>query len=364
MARAKIGIIGATGSIGVQTISVIAENADKFEVVFLSAHQNASALKALGERVNAKHLILTGDGFGELERVIDDNELDIALVGASGTSIIPIAYQLACKGIRLAIANKECIVSAGRQIMAAARTHSSVIMPVDSEHSALFQCMAGNNRCDIASFILTASGGAFRDTPADKLKDVTVKDATTNPNWKMGRKITIDSATMMNKGLELIEAHMLFDIEPKKLQVVIHPQSIVHSMVSYLDGSTLAQMGNPDMRVPISYALGYPDRLNSGVSPLDFSKAMELSFCPPDLKKYKCLDIAIRVLNGGKSAEMIAMNAINELAVDAFVKEKLSFVGIGDMIERCLADLSYAEPNSVEDVLEIDESVRKRVLNG
>jgi 1-deoxy-D-xylulose-5-phosphate reductoisomerase len=246
--------------------------------------------------------------------------------------------------------------------MAAAKLHDSSIVPVDSEHSALFQCMAGNNKCDIASFTLTASGGAFRNLSREQLETVAVKDALTNPNWKMGRKITIDSATMMNKGLELIEAYMLFGIAPSQLQVTIHPQSIIHSMVSYIDGSVMAQMGVPDMRVPISYSLGYPDRIPSGVAPLDFSKAMELSFYPPDFKKYKCLDIAIKVLHNERSSEMIAMNAINELLVERFLRDEISFLAIGELLEERLAQLTYSEPSSVADVLEIDRDVREKFL--
>ncbi|MDR2870022.1 MAG: 1-deoxy-D-xylulose-5-phosphate reductoisomerase, partial [Deferribacteraceae bacterium] len=284
MKKLNVAIIGVTGSVGRQTVDVIKRNADRFDIQLITAHSNAVSLEQIGKELGAKRTILTKNGMGELLRAVDETELDVALVAAAGTDIIAVAYKLAQKGIKLALANKECIVSAGKFVMAAIKESGGMIIPVDSEHSALFQCMCGHRKEDIAGLVLTASGGAFRDLPKEALETVSIKDALTNPNWSMGQKITVDSATMMNKGLELIEARYLFDIEPNKLSVVIHPQSIVHSMVSYKDGAVLAQLGLPDMRVPIAYALGCgEERIDSGVKQLDFTQNMALTFSPPDI---------------------------------------------------------------------------------
>ncbi len=359
MNKRRVAVIGATGSIGKQAVDVIERNKELFEVVLLTANTNKPALEDAGRRAGAKKTLLTNNSTTELLNIIGDMEVDIALIGASGTSMIVPSYELAKRGITLALANKECIVSAGRQIASAAKAGNTAIIPVDSEHSAIFQCMAGNRRSDIVRLTLTASGGAFRDLPAGALANVTAMQALNHPNWKMGEKITVDSATMMNKGLELIEARFLFDMPSGRLNVVMHPQSIIHAMVSYRDGSVLAQMGLPDMRTPISYALGFPARIISGVEPLDFTKTMNLEFSPPDTKKYPCLDIALKVLRNDRSSEMIVMNAANEIAVNAFLRGELTFNGIARLVENVLEKEGYNEPKEIGDVLEIDRSARQ-----
>lgn len=357
--KRKVCILGITGSIGRQAVDVIERNKDMYEVEFVSAHRNQEAMDGLARRVGAKKAVLTNGGMNQLLDLIDSTELDVALVGASGSDIIKAAVKLAEKDLILALANKECIVAAGKFIQAAVKESGSTLIPVDSEHSALFQCACGHRRDEIRGMVLTASGGAFRDRPAAEIAGATVEEALKHPSWSMGQKITIDSATMMNKGLELIEARFLFDIAPDKLSVVIHPQSIVHSMVTYSDGATVAQLSKPDMRIPISYALSYPCRSESGVEALDFSKAMSLEFYPPDMAKYPCLDIALRVLKSDKSAQMITMNAANEIAVERFLKGGISFGGIAELVDKTLSECNFSEPNSLEDVLEIDCEVRK-----
>ena len=363
MNKRKVAVIGATGSVGRQAIDVIELNKELFDVVLLTANVNKPVLESAARRVSAKRSFLTNNQTEELVKVLNDTEIDIAIVGASGVSMITPAYELAKRGVTLALANKECIVSAGKQIVSAAKSSSASIIPVDSEHSAVFQCLNGNRRSDISRLTLTASGGAFRDYPVHALEKVTPTQALNHPNWKMGHKITVDSATMMNKGLELIEARFLFEIPSGRLDVVMHPQSVIHAMISFRDGSVLAQMSAPDMRAPISYALGYPERILSGVEPLDFTKAMNLEFYPPDLKRYPCLDIALKVLWKDSPSSMIVMNAANEVAVNAFLKEKLSFGGIAPLIVKTLEKAAYNEPNGIEEVLEIDRSAREYALS-
>lgn len=362
MAKKKIAVIGATGSIGMQALDVIDQNKDFFDVRILTAHSNKRLLNELGRRMGAEQLIFTGEGMQALLDAIDNTELDMALVAASGTEIAVAAQKLAQKGIDLALANKESIVSAGRFLIEAANDSGCSIIPVDSEHSALFQCMKGNNKADIVKVVLTASGGAFRDTPLNEMNNAAVEDALNHPNWKMGKKITVDSATMMNKGLELIEARMLFDIEPEKLAVSVHPQSIVHSVVAYKDGSVIAQMAQPDMRIPISYALFYPDRGLSGAEQMDFETQMSLSFYPPDLDKYKCLKIAIEVLVNDRNSEMIVMNASNEVAVNAFINSDISFGDIASVVEAALEKTAMNEPNCIEDVILLDRAARAQSI--
>ncbi|MDR0453211.1 MAG: 1-deoxy-D-xylulose-5-phosphate reductoisomerase [Deferribacteraceae bacterium] len=359
MKKRRVAVIGATGSIGKQAVDVIERNIEMFDTVLLTANINKPAMEDAGRRLSAKKTLLTNNQTGELVKILEDIEIDIAVIGASGASMIMPAYILVSRGVTLALANKECIVSAGRQITSAADANNALIIPVDSEHSAIFQCLKGNRRKDITKLILTASGGTFRDLPVHALANVTPAQALNHPNWKMGHKITVDSATMMNKGLELIEARFLFNMPPDRLEVVMHPQSIIHAMVSYLDGSVMAQMSLPDMKTPISYALGYPERIESGAGQLDFTKIMNLEFYPPDKKRYPCLDIALKVLYNDSSSNMIVMNAANEIAVNAFLREELAFNAIAPLIEKILEKADFSEPKGIEDVLEIDRHTRE-----
>ena len=354
----KIGIIGVTGSIGTQAQDVISLNRECFDPVFITAHTNKDALEEAGKRLSARHSLITCGNMSALIRLIDETEPDIVLVGASGLDIAPVVYHLAGKGITLAIANKECIVSSGMLLMEKAAKSGTTIVPVDSEHSAIFQCLRGHNKNDVEKLILTASGGALRDYEASRLKNVTVAEVLKHPNWEMGKKITVDSATMMNKGLELAEARVLFDVAPERLDVLIHPQSIIHSLVSYSDGSMLAQLGEADMRTPISYALGYPERLTSGAKLLELA-GRELTFYSPDLEKYRCLKLAIDVLKSGRQSLLAVMNAANEEAVNAFLAERIGFTEIAETVEAALSANDFSEPDSMEAVFELDKTARQ-----
>ncbi|ADD67297.1 1-deoxy-D-xylulose 5-phosphate reductoisomerase [Denitrovibrio acetiphilus DSM 12809] len=362
----KIGIIGSTGSIGTQALDVIRRNPDKYQVVFLSCNNNIKLLAEQAAEFKPKHICTTGGcnmdgaicGIDGLITLIENVDVDLVVLAAVGAAGIEPAYAVVSRGIDMALANKESIVAAGRLILGKAAETGSRVIPVDSEHSAIFQCLHGQKREHLHKIVLTASGGAFRNTPVDALGYVTTAEALTHPNWSMGAKITVDSATMMNKGLELIEARYLFDVEPDRLDVVIHPQSVVHSYVVFKDGSMLAQMGNPDMRTPISYAMAYPERTFSGVEPLDMSDVGTLSFQKPALDKYLCLKIALEVLKKDQSSPMIVMNAANEIAVDAFIKGKLTFLQIPELISRVLDECDFSEPSSVQAVLETDIRAR------
>lgn len=367
----RIGIVGSTGSIGTQALDVVRLNRDKYEVVFLSCNNNIKLLKEQAEEFSPKYICTTGDvtidgalnGFDELIKLIRDVDVDMILSAAVGAAGILPAYETVCRGVDLALANKESIVSAGRLILGKAVETGSSIIPVDSEHSAIFQCLSGQKKEHLNSIVLTASGGAFRDTPVDALGYMTKKEALKHPNWDMGAKITVDSATMMNKGLELIEARFLFDVAPDMLDVVIHPQSVIHSYVTFKDGSMIAQMGDPDMRTPISYAMAYPERIVSGVTPLDMAAVGQLTFKKPELDKYLCLKIALEVLKKDDSSPMIVMNAANEIAVDAFMMGKLKYLSISGLISDTLGKCTFDEPTSVEAVLEADIKAREMALD-
>ncbi|MGD9807236.1 MAG: 1-deoxy-D-xylulose-5-phosphate reductoisomerase [Deferribacterales bacterium] len=363
----KIGIIGSTGSIGTQALDVVRLNPDRYEVVFLSCNSNITLLKEQAEEFRPKYICITGDchtdgallGLDSLLKLIREEELDLVLLAAVGAAGILPAYETVKRGIDLALANKESIVAAGSLILSKAKETGSRVIPVDSEHSAIFQCLHGQNKEHLNRIVLTASGGAFRNTPLDALGYVTKAEALKHPNWSMGAKITVDSATMMNKGLELIEARFLFDTPPDKLDVVIHPQSVVHSFVTFRDGSMIAQMGDPDMRTPISYAMAYPERTESGVKPLDMSAVGMLTFSKPDLDKYLCLKTAMEVLKNDKAAPMIIMNAANEVAVEAFIKGGLKYLAIPELIKETLNVCDFDEPCCVEAVLETDIKARE-----
>jgi 1-deoxy-D-xylulose-5-phosphate reductoisomerase len=362
----RIGIVGSTGSIGTQALDVIRLNPGRFELVFLSCNNNISLLKKQAEEFSPKYICTTGDtpidgamqGVDALLGLIRNERPDMVLLAAVGAAGIAPAYETVCCGIDLALANKESIVAAGRLILSKAAEKGCQVIPVDSEHSAVFQALHGQKKEHLAKIVLTASGGAFRKTPSDALEFVKPADALRHPNWSMGSKITVDSATMMNKGLELIEARFLFDVPPEKLDVVIHPQSVVHSFVTFNDGSMIAQMGDPDMRTPISYALAYPERIPSGVKPLDMAKVGTLTFLKPDLNKYPCLSIAMEVLKKDLTAPMIVMNAANEIAVEAFIRGGISYLQMPELIKNTLEKYSPDEPCMVETVLDIDRAAR------
>jgi 1-deoxy-D-xylulose-5-phosphate reductoisomerase len=368
----KLTILGSTGSIGVSTLDVVAAQPDMFSVVALTAGSNLELLKsqievfhpevvsvlneknarALGKMlVGKKPEILHGvEGMIAAATAAASTMVVAAIVGAAG--LVPTAAAIMA-GKDVALANKETLVTAGHLVMNLVREHNVKLYPVDSEHCAVFQSMVGHRNQDIARVILTASGGPFLNWSRERLADATVTDALNHPNWSMGKKITVDSATMMNKGLEVIEARWLFDIPVERIAVNVHPQSIIHSMVEYLDGSVMAQLGVPDMKGPIAYALTYPARIPSGVKPLDLTALSGLTFFNPDLVRFPALRLAYEAANAGESMPAV-MNAANEIAVDAFLSGRIGFMAIAESIEKVMQRHAAHALNSIEEVLEAD----------
>lgn len=379
-----VTVLGATGSIGASTLDLIARHPDRYSVFAITAHRSVDALLELCRRHQPSLAVLSGvsgsealrkrfaeAGFrGELlfgTAALDDVArhpncaiVMAAIVGAAGLSA---TLSAASAGKRVLLANKEALVMAGPLLMQAVRAAEAVLLPIDSEHNAVFQCLPQSDKGQpslraVRRVLLTASGGPFRTLPAERLAHVTPDEACAHPNWVMGRKISVDSATMMNKGLEVIEARWLFDIPPERIEVVIHPQSIVHSMVEYVDGSVIAQLSNPDMRVPIAHALAYPERIDSGVQPLDLSALGQLSFEPPDGKRFPCLRLAYEALRAGGTAPA-HLNAANELAVDAFLGGRLRFTSIPRVIAEVLERLPARDPADLGELLAADADARR-----
>lgn len=380
MKKKKVFILGSTGSIGVSTLDVIRLHKNKFEVVGITANKNVELLLKQVHEFNPKYVIvrdenlsqniktqlpkesifLTGDNgllTGTMEA--DYDILISALVGYAG---LQPTIEGIKRGKRIALANKETLVVAGQIINDLAKKHSSEIIPVDSEHSAIFQCLVGEKGKDIEKLILTASGGPFFKRSKNELDKVTVKEALNHPNWDMGNKVTIDSATMMNKGLEMIEAHWLFNIHPNKINIAIHPQSIVHSMVEFVDGSIKAQLSKPDMRLPIQYALTYPDRLENSFTSTRLTEIESLTFHKPDFQKFECLKLAFDVIKTGGTAPAI-LNAANEIAVERFLKNEISFTQIPKLIKTALNNIETISSIDLETIKECDSLTRKHLKN-
>ncbi len=351
MNKKKIGIIGVTGSVGSSSVKVVAANSDLFNTVFVTAHQNMQGLEKAKNLLNAKYAVLTSspESSRQILDIINNEMVDIVLFAAAGVSVVRLVYDIVKNGTHIALANKESIVTAGSLIMNEAKNSGAKILPVDSEHSAIFQCLLGQQKQYVSKITLTASGGPFRHRPKEAFNYINKEEALKHPNWYMGSKITVDSATMMNKGLELIEARFLFDMKSEKLDVIIHPESIIHSYITFTDGSTIAQLGMPDMKTPIAVALGYPDRINSTVQPLNMWEQKSLTFFKPDLQKFKCLKIAVDVLKTDSNALMTAMNAANEQAVYAFLKEKIVFKDIPDVIEEVLGKVEIQDAETIDE---------------
>jgi len=372
-----ISLLGSTGSIGVSTLDVVRRNPEQLRVVAMACGRNLDRVaeqvkefspqvvsmvaeydaKALREKVGREVEVLWGEE-GAL-RVATHPEAQTvmsAIVGAAGLKPTLAAIQ-AKKDI--ALANKETMVVAGEFMNAAARQRGVKIFPVDSEHSAIFQCLNGEDVKRVRRLILTASGGPFLNKPREEFVKITVEQALKHPNWSMGDKITIDSATLMNKGLELIEARWLFDIPPEQLAVCVHPQSIIHSMVEFMDSSVMAQLGLPDMRVPISYALSYPDRLPNDLPSLDLTALAGLTFFPPDEEKFRCLALAKQALREGGTMPAV-LNAANEVAVAQFLDKKIAFVQIPQVVEETLQGHSRQTPRSLEEIVAVDHWARQR----
>jgi len=376
----RVSILGATGSVGLRTLELIASFPDEFTVAGLAARGSNLELVAELCRKHAPRAValLDGDARDRLARLLPrpqpallagaeglvalagEVEADVvvsALVGGAG--LLPTMAAIEA-GRTMALANKETLVMAGSLMTAAARRHDVPLLPVDSEHSAVFQCLVGHNRGDVHRVLLTASGGPFREWPREKFDAITVEDALKHPTWKMGAKITIDSATLMNKGLEIIEARWLFDLAPDQVQVIVHPQSIVHSMVEYVDGAVLGQLGVADMGIPILYALTYPERRPMPTARLDLTRTGALSFFEPDPVKFPCLRLARAALDRGGTAPVV-LNAANEVAVAAFLDRRLRFVEIPELIERALDDLPSGPLASIEQCVAVDADARRRV---
>jgi len=380
MNKKSIGIVGSTGSIGTQSVEVILKNRELFDVNFLLCHSNIDEILKQIKLLKPKYaIVLSGniseDKIGEtkifsknedLLNIIRNEKLDLllsAMVGFAG--IIPTLEGIKM-GIDIALANKESIVAGGKILLNIAKKTKSQIIPVDSEHSAIFQSLMGQDKSKVCGITLTASGGPFIKRPGDSLTYVSVEETLKHPNWNMGSKITVDSSTMMNKGLELIEARYLFDIEATLLNVVVHPQSVIHSYVSFIDGSIIAQLGFPDMRVPISFALGFPERISSGVKPIDLTKISTLNFYEPDLKKYRCLKVAIDVLNTDSNLLMTVLNAANEVAVELFLKKQIRFTDIPLLVEKTVSRFSDKDIFDIEEIFETDILARemaKKIYN-
>jgi 1-deoxy-D-xylulose-5-phosphate reductoisomerase len=369
----NLAIFGATGSVGASTLDVVARHGGRYRVFALTAHASADALLELCQRHRPRYAVLSGVaenpalrsrfaqsgcellfGAGALDFIASHRETEsvmAAIVGAAGLASTLAAVRA---GKRVLLANKEALVMAGPLVTAAARASGAQILPVDSEHNAVFQCMGRGLR----KIILTASGGPFRSASADSLGSVTPEQACAHPNWVMGRKISVDSATMMNKGLEVIEARWLFDVAPERIEVLIHPQSIVHSLVEYQDGSMIAQLSNPDMRVPIAHALAWPERIDSGATPLDLAAVKSLSFDKPDLNRFPCLGLAYEALRAGGTAPAV-LNAANEVAVEAFLERRLPFTGIAGVISSTLDTVSARAANDLQSILQSDGEARR-----
>jgi len=376
-------ILGATGTIGVNTLDVVARHPDRFKVVALTGHgqveklylqclqfapeyavmlddDRAGELNGLLRRAGSATQVLSG--MAALEQVAALPQVDTVMAAIVGAAGFKPALAAACAGKRVLLANKETLVLSGALFMEAVRCHGAELLPIDSEHNAIFQALPRNFSPDLTKngvrrILLTASGGPFRTVPLSALENVTPLEACAHPNWKMGKKISVDSATMMNKGLEVIEAHWLFNAAPEMIEVVIHPQSVIHSMVEYADGSVLAQLGNPDMRTPIAYALAYPERMDAGVAPLDLFQIARLDFEKPDLQRFPCLGLAYQALRRGGTAPA-ALNAANEVAVAAFLEERIPFKAIPAIIEQVLADTHVVAVEVLADVLAADEAAR------
>ncbi len=359
----KLAILGSTGSIGHSTLDVVRAHPDKLKVVGLAAGSNARALGeqavAFGATITALASVTGSEG---LVAVATHPDVDIVVCASSGTDALEAVLAAIEAGKTIALANKEVLVMAGAVVTAAARARGVAILPVDSEHNAIHQCLHGRRHEEIRRIILTASGGPFRDMPAAALEHVTPEDALRHPTWRMGRKITIDSATLMNKGLEVIEAHWLFDLPGDRIDVLIHPQSIVHSMVELTDGSIIAQLGGADMKLPIQYACSYPDRWEAPVARLDLTATGRLDFHAPDLDRFPCLRLAYRALELGPSYAVV-LNAANEVAVASYLHEKISFVSIPRVIAQTMDAHSTAPAATLDAVREIDRWARRYSQN-
>jgi 1-deoxy-D-xylulose-5-phosphate reductoisomerase len=373
----KIAILGATGSIGTSTLDLVERDPERFEVVAVTAATNVEALADIARRTNARLAVISDERLlPELRERLAGTACEAsagegALVEAALSAELVVAAIVGCAGLRpvmaaveagrtIALANKEALVTAGELMTGAAARSGATILPVDSEHNAIFQCFAGSNKGSVSRIILTASGGPFRTASAQTMRDASPAEAVAHPNWSMGAKISVDSATMMNKGLELIEAYHLFGVPSERIDIVIHPQSVVHSLVEFADGSVLAQLGSPDMRIPIAYALAWPERMATPAQRLDLAAIARLDFEAPDLERFPALKLARDALEAGGAAAIV-LNAANEAAVARFLAGSIGFTDIARLVRGALEDSKHAPPRSIEEVFEIDRLTRTRL---
>ncbi|AEJ03197.1 1-deoxy-D-xylulose 5-phosphate reductoisomerase [Nitrosomonas sp. Is79A3] len=379
----QITILGSTGSIGESTLDVIARHPDRFQAFALTANKNVEKMLSQCQRFQPRYAVMLDmksaeqltsaiqaaridtevlSGIESLERVASLPEVDAVMAAIVGAAGIRPTFAAARTGKLVLLANKETLVMAGRIFIDLVKKHNATLLPIDSEHNAIYQSLPHHFNGNLAAagisrILLTASGGPFRCAPLASLEKVTPEQACAHPNWDMGQKISVDSATMMNKGLEVIEAHWLFDAPPDNIQVVIHPQSVIHSMVAYVDGSVIAQLGNPDMRTPIAHAMGYPDRIASGVSALDMFKVAHLDFEEPDFERFPCLGLAYQALAAGGNMPAV-LNAANEIAVESFLKVRMKFTAIPAMIEHVMQTVQQEDMATLDDVLRTDALAR------
>lgn len=375
--KKQIAILGSTGSIGTQALQVIEEHPDKYEAYVLTANNRVDELIAQARRFMPEAVVIANEekypklkealadlpikvyaGAEAICQIVQEKPVDIVLTAMVGyAGLRPTIHAIRARKT-IALANKETLVVAGDLINDLARVNGTPILPVDSEHSAVFQCLAGEAGNPIEKVILTASGGPFRTFSHEQLKTVTKEQALRHPNWDMGAKITIDSASMMNKGFEVIEAKWLFGVRPDQIEVVVHPQSVIHSMVQFEDGAVKAQLGMPDMRLPIQYAFSYPDRLHASFPRLDFSKCTQLTFEQPDTERFRNLALAYEALHRGGNMPCI-VNAANEVCVAAFLHDRISFLGMSDVIEKTMGRVSFIQKPTYEDYVATDAEARR-----
>lgn len=380
----RLTVLGSTGSIGESTLDVVARHPDRFQAVALTADKNVEKMFEQCKRFHPLYAVMLNEqragqledklraanldttvlsGVESLEKVASLPEIDTVMAAIVGAAGIRPTLSAARAGKHILLANKETLVMAGRIFMDTIRQHRATLLPIDSEHNAIFQSLPQHYNGDLTGsgvrrILLTASGGPFRKSDLQTLATVTPEQACAHPNWVMGRKISVDSATMMNKGLEVIEAHWLFNVEPSRIQVVVHPQSVIHSMVEYIDGSVLAQLGNPDMRTPIAHALGYPERMESGVQSMDIFKIAQLNFEAPDFERFPCLGLAYEALSKGGNMPAV-LNAANEVAVEVFLAGKISFTAIPAIIRHVMQSVDRQEVTDLDDVIQADSLARE-----
>ncbi len=373
--KRKLTILGATGSVGKSTLDLIERSPERFEIVALTAATNAAELAKAARRTGASLAVVADESsFSELKEALAGSGCRAAagrealIEAAAGEADLVMAAIVGCAGLEpvmaaveagrtVALANKEALVTAGALMTEAAARAGATILPVDSEHNAIFQCLAGNRLEDVARLILTASGGPFRTMSTEGMERASPEQAVAHPNWSMGAKISVDSATMMNKGLELIEAHHLFGLPAERIDILVHPQSVIHSLVEFVDGSVIAQLGSPDMRIPIAHALAWPERMPTPAERLDLARIGKLDFEAPDSARFPALRLARSALAAGGSAPIV-LNAANEVAVAAFLEKRIGFAEIAGTVERALEAIDAPSPHSIADVIDIDSQVR------